>query len=248
MRYPGGKGGCFRQIINLMPAHDVYIETRLGGANVYLNKKPASCSIGIDVDRSVIANAGEQIPGIALHCMDATEFLQSYPFTGRELVYADPPYLMETRKGGRLYRHEYTDDQHRALLTVLVSLPCLVMVSGYRSTMYMTMLQGWHRVEFTTGSRQGKVTECVWLNFKPGQSPLHDVSYVGHNFRERERIKRKCSRWLSRFKAMAHGEQQAIFAVLLAEYGDNQGSKGKGLPKIVVPGVSHAHHNRESMA
>lgn len=246
MRYPGGKGACFRQIINLMPPHDVYIETHLGGANVYLNKKPASCSIGIDVDRSVIDAAGEAVPGIDLHCMDAVKFLKSYLFTGLELVYADPPYLMETRKGGRLYRHEYTDAQHEELLTVLASLPCIVMVSGYRSPLYTTMLQGWSRVEFTTGSRRGRVTECVWMNFVPGLLPMHDVSYVGRDFRERERIKRKCRRWVSRFKAMAPGERQAIFESLLVEYDNIKGSDGKASPEIVAPGRSGAHHNGES--
>ncbi len=248
MRYPGGKGACFRQIINLMPPHDTYIETHLGGANVLENKKPAACSIGIDVDRSVIAAAGDRIPDVELHCMDAVDFLKSYLFTGRELVYADPPYLMETRKGGRLYRHEYSNEQHKELLTVLASLPCIAMVSGYRSSLYTAMLPGWSCVEFTSGTRRGKVTECVWMNFIPGSLPMHDVSYVGRDFRERERIKRKCRRWVSRFKAMAPGEQQAIFESLLVEYDDIRGSNGKGSMEIVAPGRPGAHHPGESAA
>jgi len=246
VKYPGGKGGCFRQIINLMPPHDVYIETHLGGANVMENKKPASCSIGIDVDRSVIDAHDGRLPGVELHCIDAVNFLKSYLFTGRELVYADPPYLMETRKGGPLYRHEYTDEQHKQLLSVLVTLPCIVMISGYRSSLYTTMLQGWSLVEFTTGSRQGKVTECVWTNFIPGTLPMHDVSYVGRDFRERERIKRKCHRWVSRFKAMAPGERQAIFESLLVEYDDIKGSHGKAPLEIGAPGGSDAHRFGES--
>ena len=35
MRYPGGKGKCYQHIINLMPMHDTYIETHLGGGEPY---------------------------------------------------------------------------------------------------------------------------------------------------------------------------------------------------------------------
>lgn len=31
--YPGGKGAVYQRLINLMPLHDVYVETHLGAAN-----------------------------------------------------------------------------------------------------------------------------------------------------------------------------------------------------------------------
>lgn len=36
----GGKGRVFRQLISLMPPHEVYIEPFLGGGSVMLHKKP----------------------------------------------------------------------------------------------------------------------------------------------------------------------------------------------------------------
>ncbi|WP_242468399.1 hypothetical protein [Burkholderia plantarii] len=36
-------------------------------------------------------------------------WLESHQFTGSEFVYADPPYVMDSRRGGKLYRHEYDD-------------------------------------------------------------------------------------------------------------------------------------------
>ena len=42
MKYLGGKGQTFQKLINLMPPHDVYIETHLGGGAVIRNKKPAN--------------------------------------------------------------------------------------------------------------------------------------------------------------------------------------------------------------
>jgi DNA adenine methylase len=38
---------------------------------------------------------------------------------------------MDSRRGGKLYRHEYDDADHVRLLDVLAGLPCAVMVSGY---------------------------------------------------------------------------------------------------------------------
>ena len=43
MTYPGGKGGngFYQKIINLIPPHDVYIETHLGGGAI---KSDDECS------------------------------------------------------------------------------------------------------------------------------------------------------------------------------------------------------------
>src|SRR4051794_35841265 len=106
MRYPGGKGKCFQHIINVLPPHDTYIETHLGGGAVLRHKLPAQHSIGIDIDPNVIEwwqvrhpNLGEFIRG------EATQILRDYPFTGSELLYCDPPYLPSTRKRQRVYPH-----------------------------------------------------------------------------------------------------------------------------------------------
>lgn len=161
--YPGGKGSCFRHIINLMPAHDVYIETHLGGGNVLLRKKPAARNIGIDVDRSVIAAWRDRIPSLPfameLYNADAVAWLRAFTAAaddgdgGRVLVYADPPYLHETRRDLRLYDHEYTIAQHEELLDLLVQSPFYVIVSGYRSEMYVHALErrrGWEPGSTTT--------------------------------------------------------------------------------------------------
>lgn len=221
MRYPGGKGSCFRHIVNLMPAHHTYIETHLGGGNVLERKRPAARNIGIDVDDVVIARwreVGRRLPfDLELHCMDAVQFLKAFPFKGGEVVYCDPPYLHSTRRTVDIYRYEYTDAQHLELLSVLVTLPCFVIVSGYASSLYREMLQqrhGWRCVEFPNTTRGGRVIESAWCNF-PSSAQLHDCRYAGDNFRERERIKRKRARWRSRFAAMPPAERQVVLEALL---------------------------------
>ena len=109
---------------------------------------------------------------------DASSFLKNCSFTGSEFVYVDLSYFMETRKGGKLYDFEYTDQDHIDLLNVLKILPCQVMISGYWSSLYAEMLSGWNTHFFEAQTRQGKATEWLWFNYsRPGS--LHDYSYLG---------------------------------------------------------------------
>ncbi len=52
-------------------------------------------------------------------------------------------------------------------------------------------------------------TEWVWMNY-PKPRKLHEYTYLGDNFRERERIKRKAGRWVTRFTNLPALERAAI--------------------------------------
>ena len=100
-----------------MPPHEVYIETHLGGGAVMRNKRPSRRNFGIEIDPEVIQmlSADNQVGstrsrvGCELIHGDAITFLKDYRFTGKELVYCDPPYLRETRKKYYpLYCPQYT--------------------------------------------------------------------------------------------------------------------------------------------
>jgi len=224
VRYPGGKGqaGIYQRLISLMPPHDVYIEPFVGGGNLLTRKRPASSSIAIDADADVagywrgIAAAGDDRSLTVIHG-DAAAFLRALDYAGRRvLIYADPPYVMATRKSQRaIYRHEFTDQQHHELLTVLRAVPALVMLSGYRCPMYDAALSRWRSIDYPTLTRGGSwAIETLWLNFDP-PAQLHDFRYIGTDFRERERIKRKRARWRRRFAALPGLEREAMLQVLL---------------------------------
>jgi len=156
----------------------------------------------------------EQIQKFIIIKTDATRYLEKYEFTGNEFVYADPPYLMETRKGGKLYNFEYSVQDHIKLLHVLKNIPCMVMISGYWSSLYNEMLPGWNTHSFEAQTRQGKATEWVWFNY-PVPDELHDYSFLGSTFREREKIKKKRERWISRLLNTPTLERNAIIQALL---------------------------------
>ena len=148
----------------------------------------------------------------ALSC-DGLAYLRSRVFKTDELVYCDPPYMLHTRRGGRIYDHEFTDWQHSELLSVLCSLPCSVCLSGYRSGLYDRVLRGWRRVDFTAMTRKGPAVESLWFNY-PEPEILHDYRYLGFNFRERERIARKKRRWVGRLARMPVLERRALLAAI----------------------------------
>jgi len=220
--YPGGKNGSgvYQKIINQMPPHDVYIEAFVGGGAVMRLKRPASSSIVIDVDGDVCEmwwHDDGLSPDVTVINDDAISCLLRHVEAKKKdgldvLVYADPPYLGSTRVSDRpIYKHEMTSDEdHLELLTMLKALPCMVMISGYLSDLYSRELKDWRSISFQSMTRGGfAATEYLWMNY-PQPFELHDYQYLGENFRERERIKKKQLRWRARLKSMPATERYAL--------------------------------------
>lgn len=219
MRYPGGKGKCYPRLINLMPPHTAYIESHLGGGAVMRHKRPATINIGVDLDPIVIGRwRSRRSAPCQLVEADATSFLTGYPFQGGELVYADPPYLSTTRRQSRVYRRDYTYEDHEQLLAVLLSLPCNVMISGYDNDLYRSRLSGWRVTSFTSMTHTGLRDEYVWMNF-PEPSELHETSFLGDNYRDRQTVKRRHQRLLDRFDRMPPIERLSVLDALNERFG-----------------------------
>ena len=245
MNYPGGKNadGVWQRIINQMPPHQVYVEPFLGSGAVLRRKRPAKWSIGIDRDAAAIAAFGEAVPKAErpageLLCCDGVDWLQHFgeSFDGRELVYADPPYLPETRSRpeAAIYRFELDRAGHRRLLRVLGRLPCAVLLSGYRSKLYDQMLKGWRRLDFKVMTRGGPKVQSLWANY-PAPEVLHDSRFVGGGFRQRWNLTRQKRRWLARLEKMSPLQRQALLEAIseagLADFGD-----GRPTPLLARPG------------
>jgi len=144
---------------------------------------------------------------------DGLTFLASYPFQPMDLIYCDPPYLMETRSSGRLYKHEMSDAQHAELLATILDLPCRVMISGYWSEMYADALQGWRSINFEAMTRGGMATEWLWFNF-PEPDELHDWRFLGKDNRERTNFRRQKERWIARLRRMPVLKKRALLAAI----------------------------------
>lgn len=218
MKYPGGKGKTYQHIINLMPAHRVYMETHLGGGAVMRNKLPAARNIGIDADaRAIAAWSLAPMPGVEVLCKRAEEFLETYEFQGDELVYVDPPYHPATRRQERVYRLDYTQEDHERLAMLLRELPCMVILSGYANPVYECVLTDWRTRTFQAKTHTDVRTETLWFNFEPPKQ-LHDSRYVGIDFRERQTIRRRLSRLQERIARMDAVERSAFIQWLNEAY------------------------------
>ncbi len=213
--YFGSKAtsGLCQPIIAMMPPHDTYIETHLGGGAIMRRKPPALHNIGIDLDLKPLTAfecdySVEKIHGCA------HQFLSSYTYDGRELVYCDPPYLHKTRSSTRRYRFDYQEQDHVELLKILKGLSCSVILSGYPSTLYDEQLTGWNTIELQVMNQGGVRTEKLWFNFTPDR--VHWCRYAGKNFTDRQRIKRKAESWGKRYQALPRPERLALLSSIMA--------------------------------
>jgi hypothetical protein len=235
MAYKGGKSadGIYHQIINQIPPHKVYIEPFLGHGGILRHKRPAIRSIGLDMDPDVLKwwkTSGEAVPGCIYKNGGAISFLQAYPWKGDEFIYLDPPYLRETRRDkSPAYKFEFwTVDQHTALLDLILTLPCMVAISGYWSDLYNKKLlgAGWREIHFQAGVQGGyAATEYLWMNY-PVPFMLHDYRYLGNGYRDREKINRQRRNLLAKFKRMNDLQRYAFFSAL-DEYREELGNFGK---------------------
>jgi len=215
MGYFGSKAtsGLCQAIIAMMPPHDTYIESHLGGGAIMKRKPPALRNIGIDLDPKALADFECSYP-VQLINESAHRFLSEFDYQGSELVYSDPPYLLSTRTSQRRYRFDYDEEDHVKLVELLKRLPCHVMLSGYPSALYDEMLDGWRSLELQVMNQGGVRTEKIWFNFTVDR--LHWASYAGKNFTHRQQVKRKAANWGRRYQALPRAERLAVLAAMMA--------------------------------
>lgn len=204
--YPGGKSqtGTYQQIINFIPPHRVRYILFAGNCGIHHNIREAEFHIINDLNPQVIADweaTGLGVRGdYKFSSIDARNFLR-YDIYDKEytrqhrhsFVYLDPPYLYSTRKGQLpIYKFELGEtQQHIELLQACIALPpeIKVMISHYPCDLYDEMLKGWNKHTFTAKTRRSVVTEAIYYNYDL-DGHLHDYSYIGQNFRVREKNKR----------------------------------------------------------
>src|SRR5260221_5449419 len=111
-----------------------------------------------------------RLAGVVIENRDALDIIRQHD-EAEALHYCDPPYPHSTRspttvRTSKGYRHEMTDEQHRALAEVLHAARGMVVLSGYACDLYDRELYAdWQRHEreaLADGGRER--TEVVWLN------------------------------------------------------------------------------------
>lgn len=112
-----------------------------------------------------VMEAAARLKDAQIEHLPAVELIRRFR-SPEVLIYADPPYLLQTRRALQ-YQHEMTEADHQELLRVLMNHPGPVMLSGYDNELYRDMLHDWdcfqHPAQATNGAPR---TECLWVNFE----------------------------------------------------------------------------------
>ena len=119
------------------------------------------------VDRTDLLDTARRLKNVQILSRDAIELLRKYHRSEDCLIYFDPPYLQETRKRSKGYRHEVTPAWHRLAAYWLRQHKGYALVSGYRSRLYERLYEayGWQRVERTQRTNGNSLaTECLWIS------------------------------------------------------------------------------------
>ncbi len=93
--------------------------------------------------------------------------------------YLDPPYVLDTRRKGRCYFHEMSEDDHQRLLRCILQVKGMVLLSGYNHPLYQVALTEWKCLTLnircssavralspSEGTEKGTWmrNECIWMN------------------------------------------------------------------------------------
>ena len=219
--YPGSKNatGLPQFIVNNTPDFSEFYELFGGTARIartFYEVLPDKTYIVYERSRNVFIQLVEKFKGISFACGDGLEYLK------RDLdrinyvnafVYLDPPYTKTSRRSSAdIYEFEWTMDQHVDFLEFITSdeVQFNCMISHYPDELYDKYLKGWTRKTIQVMTRGGIATEVIYMNYDPSEMPLATYDKLGEGFTDRQRIKRRKSSYLGKFKKMPFHERQAI--------------------------------------
>lgn len=247
--------GVSQRLISSVPLHRLRISPFLGDCAVMRRMRPAPFQIGVDSDdraidrfqsrwchdeplwvfvgcglaylRSLFRLGWRQVGDCCESAVVGGVWFGGQCIAFRDIfVFADPPYPLDTRTGGRIYREEWDRLKHLAFLRTvreLADLGVCVMVCSYWSEMYVEELADWFRFSHNVQSRAGIRKEWVWMSY-PFPDRLHDTRWLGRDRREREILKRRRDRLVARMHRLPTLEAASQVEALeesgiLARYG-----------------------------
>lgn len=102
---------------------------------------------------------------VQIEHMDALRLIRRYN-TPDALIYCDPPYVRSTRKSGKLYSCEMTNDDHQELLEIITHSQAKVVISGYECDLYSDYLKHWNKYVTEVRTTSAEVAhEVIWTNY-----------------------------------------------------------------------------------
>lgn len=124
------------------------------------------------IDQAAQRLRGDSTHLVQIEHMDAFRLIERYN-NSDTLMYLDPPYLLSSRKGGKLYNHELDDAGQRSLLDLVTSSKAKIIISGYENDLYNASLEGWRKDSTISQTTSGDIAhETIWYNYDPPHEQL----------------------------------------------------------------------------
>lgn len=220
--YNGGKhgNGTYQQIINHIPQCKIFVDGFVGNGGILFNLKLPPLTIINDIDPSVIDRYNcYRSPSVIIENLDYTAVIDKYDNKTRDtFFYFDPPYLFETRSTQqKYYKFDFTDSDHFKFLSMVNTVKSNCMISHYPCKLYNDALKDWYTHDFKSMTRGGLRTERIYMNY-PTPSVLQDFRYLGTDFTDRQRIKRKIERQLKKLESLPELERIGIISAVIDKY------------------------------
>jgi site-specific DNA-adenine methylase len=231
--YPGAKtgSGVMQLLMNNIPEHSVFVDMCAGsGAVGFTVNELCSSTVVLCEKYQPVFNQlilkSTSIPiknkfeKIYVKHIDSIEFyydrvLDNSNNFDETFFYLDPPYLKTTRRDQKnIYGCEWSEKDHCRMLTLanLISKYTManIMINHYDCQLYREYLRGWETKEYKTMTRGGIATDKIWMNYDITKLNLAVTDFVGDDFKDRQRIKRRKISFLNKFKNMPIHERQSI--------------------------------------
>jgi len=120
--------------------------------------------------KSALLSLSQRLANVHINNIDFGKLLYQMD-CGDCVFYIDPPYISNTRKGGK-YKHEMDDADHERLISQLLTLQGAVVLSGYEHPIYEPLTENgweltridWHIETQDANGKQAPRVECVWRN------------------------------------------------------------------------------------
>jgi len=216
--YPGSKAtsGTYQKIISEIPRCDRFIEVMCGSAFISSKIKGNATIIINDVDTAVVSKIN--LPRCKKENQSYECIIDKYDFGEKTVFYFDPPYLMETRSyQGQLYKFDWSKQDHKKFIAKVLTVKSNCMISHFPCSMYDKAFKSWRKIYYNRMTRAGVREECLYMNFKQ-PALLLDYRYVGADYIDRQRIKRKVEKLIARLNNLAGQERAAILSSIIDHY------------------------------
>ena len=125
-----------------------------------------------------LRRVARRLRSVQLHCMDAIKLIKKFKHDD-VVLYADPPYVIDSLTGGKPYRFSMDNAQHEELAKALHEFPGYATISGYECELMDDLYADWHKVKdmhkvarstsTTPGVVKATRQEVLWINENPAR-------------------------------------------------------------------------------